>query len=315
VNAERTRWCRAICLLLVLLGFQGAAIPSNSVNDRWPRFSPDGRVIAFMSTRDGPLQAYAMRVDGTGLERIARKLDPPATYGGVSWLHDGSMLLTVYRPTMANGSDNGLALIEFVELDTHGEAARTLYAGINTERPDASSPNGSIVFEHELGPFQSHPPIDIVTFDPNSLRSRTLTGGDGTYVQAAWSPDGTRIAACARPGQPLEICLMRSDGSEAHAITRGTGSHQWPAWSPDGKHVAYFLEDRREGRVDASIGAVDVDGKNERLITGHTGVRRDETPSWSPAGDLIAFQTDRGGNGFRIAVMNPDGSNVRLLTR
>jgi Tol biopolymer transport system component len=41
---------------------------------------------------------------------------------------------------------------------------------------------------------------------------------------------------------------------------------------------------------------------------------RDETRAWSPGGKQIAFQTDRLGAGFRIAIMNADGSDVRMLT-
>gem|GEM_PF-4811872 len=45
-----------------------------------------------------------MNVGGTGIRRVSPPLAAPATYGTVSWLHDGSLLITVYRPTLANVS-------------------------------------------------------------------------------------------------------------------------------------------------------------------------------------------------------------------
>lgn len=302
---------RTIALLLL-----ATSVAQATTNDRWPRFSPDGRMLAFMSTRDGNQQVYVMSVDGSNVRRVTPGMAAPASYGSVSWSRDGRLLATVYRPTRSDDLDNGLNVIEFISLRTDGREQQILYAGINGERPDASPTNDAIVFEQEHGPFQNNPPIDIYVVRPWRLSAQSLTHGDGEYIQAAWSPDGQKIAyACAKPKQQLQICVMNADGSDARVITRGAGSHQWPAWAPEGERLAYFVETQQDRSVDSSIGTVDVDGSNERLITAHSGVRRDETPSWSPNGRTIAFQTDRLGNGFRIAVMNVDGSGVRMLTR
>ncbi len=256
-----------------------------------------------------------MNVDGTNVRRVSPPLAAPATYGTVSWVHDGALLVTVYRPTLADGSDKGRSLVEFTSMAASGEDRRVLYAGINAERPDASPVGDELVYEQERGAFQSNPAIDLMILRPAVLSTRTLTHGDGEYVQAAWSRDGSAIAyACAQPRHELEICVMQADGSRARVITHGAESYQWPTWSPDGNHLAFFSETHKNGRVDSTIGTVDLDGRNQHSITGHSGIQRDETPSWSPSGQRIAFQTDRLGNGFRIATMNVDGSDVRILT-
>ena len=45
--------------------FVQAPAPRIGRGDLQPDFSPDGKKIAFVSNRDGPLNIYTMRADGT----------------------------------------------------------------------------------------------------------------------------------------------------------------------------------------------------------------------------------------------------------
>ena len=55
---------------------------------------------------------------------------------------------------------------------------------------------------------------------------------------------------------------------------------------------------------------MDADGTNQRRITFFGG--RCANPEWSPRGDQIAFTRIAGD--FNIAVMSPNGRNLRVLT-
>lgn len=286
--------------------------------DRWPQYSPDGRAIAFLSNRDGFSAIYVMAADGTRLRRISSTLQAGSSYSSVRWMPNGDLLYSVYSPASLSGGNGDLAAIEFLAAGPNFTNARILFQGINIDRPSAAPSGSMLAFEAEHGPYSSNPNIDIEKVDLASLTVTALTHNDGEYVQASWSPDSSRIAyACSRErnASALQICVVNADGSGAHEITHSGGSHEWPAWSPDSKRLAYFLETKKEGKLDSIIGMVNADGSDERAITEHAGVERDETPSWSPDGRKIAFQTDRLGKGFRIATMRADGSDVEMLTK
>jgi dipeptidyl aminopeptidase/acylaminoacyl peptidase len=54
--------------------------------DGFPTWSPDGRRIAFVSTRNGVTDIYVMNADGSGQTRLT---DNPTFDGGSAWSPDG----------------------------------------------------------------------------------------------------------------------------------------------------------------------------------------------------------------------------------
>jgi Tol biopolymer transport system component len=65
-------------------------LTNDAYRDRFPRWSPDGRRIAFMSNRAGKNDIWLINPDGSGLERLTYAPAPVANYP--VWSPDGKRL-------------------------------------------------------------------------------------------------------------------------------------------------------------------------------------------------------------------------------
>ena len=116
-----------------------------------------------------------------------------------------------------------------------------------------------------------------------------------------------------------EIYVMDADGGNPRRLTNNRDGDWAPSWSPDGKHIVFLSG--RDGHVDRhapipEIYVMDADGGNPQNLTNNP--KADRSPSWSPDGKRIVFESDRdaGGNphSIDIYVMDANGENQERLT-
>jgi len=155
------------------------------------------------------------------------------------------------------------------------------------------------------------------TFSPDGNKlvlSMARKGNSDIYIMdlttrsTSRSPDGRRLVFNSdRSGSP-QLYVMNADGSSQKRISFGKGRYNAPVWSPRGDKIAFVKS--LDGRF--SIGVMDPDGKNERILTESY---LDESPTWSPNGRVIAFsRATRGVNG-RSEIWSVDltGQNLRRI--
>jgi len=149
--------------------------------------------------------------------------------------------------------------------------------------------------------------LDICVMNADGSDLVNLTDAEGIDENAAWSPDGMRIAFRSSRSGGSDIYLMNADGSGLIRLTDDPGFDGAPIWSPDGTKIAFSTN--RDG--DNEIYVMNADGSGETNLTNHPAT--DVWPAWSPDGTRIAFQSDRDGN-KEIYVMAANGGGPVNLT-
>ena len=139
--------------------------------------------------------------------------------------------------------------------------------------------------------------------DPAAVSTARIPLADEAY-EAAWSPDGTRLAVTLwTPEDDMPgLYTMKPDGSDRTLITRNGSS---PTWSPDGDWLAFVRISYSDLGESSQLVLVGAEGGDERELLPKSGTRLDSfsSPAWSPDGKLIAFVSDGG----RIGLVTPDG--------
>jgi TolB protein len=160
-----------------------------------------------------------------------------------------------------------------------------------------------------------------------------LTSGP-VDAEAAWSPDGSRIAYV----DGTDLALMRATGSGRRTLLGTPEREGWISWSPDGTRLAYMASipstapaatpalpepaplpspGTRAQQVaggdgeDWDIFTIALEGGSVERLTEDPAL--DGGPTWSPDGQLIAFHSDRDGD-FEIWVMPATGGPATQLT-
>jgi dipeptidyl aminopeptidase/acylaminoacyl peptidase len=202
-----------------------------------PRWSPDGRWVAFLKRVDGINQVWRAFVDGSGSEPLTRSaVDVEDFRIGA----DGTTILFVSRPGLL---DARAAIAREEAVGFHYDDR---YAAAASSRPFPPAPIARARFAQIPGTAETRP----ATID----EARLLTARDDRREEV-WtvsrSQSGKRAWLDASGGPSASGVLMAETG-EGRALACGhpdcSGAYR-PFWSSDGSRVRYF---RREGWANAS---------------------------------------------------------------
>lgn len=239
-----------------------------------PRFSPDGRLIAYTLVQPGEdIGVWMIDADG----KNAHPLGVTATNSVLpGWLPTGGRLTF-------QGEQNGQEMIEAIDLNA-GTTSVLREFGEN-DAPLRISPDGKQVAygERDGGAVN----VWVAPINQEDGPARQLTFGKGLMSYGCWSPDGKTIGFEDELEAGFEIAVVPSTGGP---VTMLTADHQ-PSlpndWSPDGDKIVFA--GLRNGVW--NIWWVSRSTRKEHQVTHYT---RDNIqmlyPTWSPRGDQIVYE-------------------------
>jgi hypothetical protein len=145
-------------------------------------------------------------------------------------------------------------------------------------------------------------------FDQERFTLRTCTRVDGvpqepacdtSYDSPAYSPTGDHLLVDAGD----RIAILESDGSDFRLLPQQTANDGAPAWAPDGERFVFTGVAEGASEPDLYVYNLARDRSRRLTTTGGTA------PAWSSRNRIVYV------SGGRLALIDPDGSRRRLLTR
>lgn len=285
-------------------GTQDLRLTYGPDSDSEPRWSPDGKYLAFLSARPAGGKAQVWLLDRRGGE--ARRLtDVPQEIEDYEWSPDAKRLVLVVREP---GDEPAVAT-------TGAEKAEPRPRPIVIDRYQ---------FKQDVEGYRTAASRrQLYLFDVETRRLEPLLG-DRRYDdrQPVWSPDGARIAFVSERAPERDrtgtndvlVVEARPGATPLKLLTAYAPNAQHLAWSPDGTLVSYLYgaHPRHYAYMQDQLAVVSAAGGTPRLLT-ETLDRMVSAPAFSADGASLTFLVadDRVQYPARVAVSG--GSVERLV--
>jgi Tol biopolymer transport system component len=295
VDAGKADERRSIFLVDVETGEKtNLSAPPEASEDNTPRFSPDGKQVAFLrSFGDATRDLFVIYADGADERRLTfDKKD----IRSLAWSADGTKIFFV------SFRENNQPNLWQISLQSKA-APQLINSGGKNIRNIAAAPDGrSVAYVEEtedaniwkITPAGQQPPQKLIA-SARIDHSQKI------------SPDGKRIVFASERGGHGEIWLSDADGKNQRQLTNSGGAGS-PRFSPDGKSIAY------DAQIDdgSDIFVISAEGGAARRLTDTPS--RDVLPSWSADGKFVYFTSNRTGD-YQLWRVPATGGEPVQITR
>ena len=228
-----------------ITGGTAKLILGGAAYEHQPRFSPDGKRIAFTSDRDGLTNIWTARIDGTDPRQISKEKERDVA--NPAWAPDGQYI--VARKHFRNTRSLGAGEMWLYHIG--GGSGLKLTDRRNWEQnatePIVSNDGRYVYFTEDVSPgngFQynrdAHGQVYVVQrFDRQTGNRTTAISGAGSALRPQLSPDGKTIAYVRRVGLKSVLYLRNLESGRERALWDGLDHDQQEAWAIYGTYPGY----------------------------------------------------------------------------
>lgn len=251
-----------------------------------PSFSPDGKWLAFTSSRSGKNQLWLISVEGGEAEQLT-DVDPGV--GGYRWSPDGTQI--------------GFTLAD-AKTEDEKKAER--------EKRDVIVADQNFKFSHLYV-------VPLARDAQDKRPHRQVTKGQFTVGSFDWSPDGRTIAFAHQPdprldqGDLADLSTVEVASGRVTPLVSWQGSDGQPLYSPDGQWIAFVSTGAKEEPIGlGDVHVVAASGGAPRKLA-DTPDRNAQLLGWSRDGSQI-YAAEFVRTTRQVLAIPVNGSAARQIT-
>jgi len=258
-------------------------VTSTPESESSPRWSPDGKYLSFLSSRQGAKRAQVWLLNRAGGEAV-KLTDVKGSISDYAWSPDSRQIALVVKDPDPRDPEE------------EKEAEKRPDGTTKTPKPIVID---RYAFKRDGDGYLRGERTHLYLFDLTAKKAELLTPGTFNEEAPTWSPDGKRIAFMRRHGQGdidrapnrdlfvMEACTCASPQQLTFTTAEEVGR---PEWSPDGKSIAYLLGDELKWSAydQAQLMVIPSGGGTAKPLTPSLD-RPVSSPVWARDGAAVAF--------------------------
>src|SRR5271170_3361864 len=234
-------------------GGDAVVMTAEKVSSSHPRWSPDGKFLAFLSMRnESKTQVWLLNRIGGEAQKLTDAIQDVDDF---AWSPDSKRLVLVLRDPTPEELDEAKAKDKDKPGSSDKDKDKDKDKDAKPKKPKTPPPFvvDRYRFKTDTVGYLDRRRTHLYVFDVVTKAVVQITSGDFDDNEPAWSPDGKLLAFRSNRSTPdpdrtydTNIWVVASDNSDKGAhltqVTTNPGEDEQLAWSPDGKWITYVTK-------------------------------------------------------------------------